>query len=134
MNVVVCITWRLVSIWLHILALLLCESYIVSFIILLHQFWRNQFLSKVKCQFLNESCQMGKYHCVSYPLRVNNRVDYPFELVHSDTKEPCSLSSLGFRHFIIFVKIFLVLHTFSRVTWLYLMKHHSEAPSNFQTF
>jgi len=37
-------------------------------------------LSSIEC----ESCQTGKHHRVPYSLRVNKRVDHPFELVHSD--------------------------------------------------
>lgn len=31
-----------------------------------------------------ESCQMGKHHCVPFPLCINKRVHHPFELVHYD--------------------------------------------------
>jgi len=54
---------------------------------------------------------------MSYPLRVNKRIDGLFDLVHSDVCRPCLVSSkLDFRHFITFVD------DYSRVTWLYLIK------------
>jgi len=54
---------------------------------------------------------MGKHYRVPYPLRVNKRVDHPFELVHLDIWGPCLVSStLDFKYFIIFVD------DFSRVT------------------
>ena len=70
-------------------------------------------MSSLEC----ELSQMGKHHHVPYLLRVNKRVDHPFELVHSDIWGPCPFSlTLDFKYFIIFVD------DFSRVTWLYLMK------------
>jgi len=63
-----------------------------------------------------ESCQLGKHHRVSYPNRVNKRVNYPFDLVHSNVEGPCSIKSkVVFKYFIIFVEDFLC------VTWLFLI-------------
>jgi len=54
---------------------------------------------------------MGKHHRMPYQLKVDKRVDYPFELVHSNIWRPCSVgSTLGFKYFIIFMD------DFSRVT------------------
>ena len=52
--------------------------------------------------------------------RVDKRASAPFELVHYDVWGPCPVLSSGFKYFVIFV------NDFSRVTWLYLMKIHSE--------
>ena len=37
-------------------------------------------VSSLEC----ESCQLGKHHRLSYPNRVNKKVDKPFDLVHSN--------------------------------------------------
>ena len=53
--------------------------------------------------------------------RVNKRASAPFELVHYDVWGPCPiLSATGFKYFATFVNYF------SHVTWIYLMKSHSE--------
>ena len=60
---------------------------------------------------------MGKYHRMSYPLRVHKRVDRLFDLVRSVAWGLGHVSlKLGFRYFIIFVD------DYSRITWLYSMK------------
>jgi len=46
-----------------------------------------------------EPLQLDKHHCMSYPLRVNMRVDKPFDFVHSDVWRLCLVSSkLDFRY------------------------------------
>jgi transposase InsO family protein len=53
----------------------------------------------------------------------------PFDLVHSDV---CSLSPFvskgGYKYYIIFID------DFSRHTWIYFMKHHSETLSMYKNF
>ena len=92
-------------------------------------------LKKVYHQFssqssLNcESCQYAKFHHVHLSPRVNKRASAPFELVHSDVWGHCPIMSLsGFKDFVTFID------DFSRVTWLYLMKSHSEVFSHFSPF
>ena len=76
-----------------------------------------------------ESCQFVKHHRLSYSPRVNKRASAPFELVHSDVWGPCPVvSPTGFRYFVTFVR------DYSRATWLYLMKNHSELFSHFRAF
>ena len=61
--------------------------------------------------------------------RVNKQASAPFELIHSDIWGPCSvMSPTGFKYFVTFVD------DFSRMTWLYLMKSHSELFSHFTAF
>ena len=61
--------------------------------------------------------------------RVNKRPSTPFELVHSDVLGPCPIMSpTGFKYFVTFIDYF------SYVTWLYLMKSHSELFSHFSVF
>ena len=57
-------------------------------------------LSSLDC----ESCQFSKHHHLSSRPRVNKRVGFPFELVHSDVWGPCPIvSPTGFRYFVTFV-------------------------------
>ena len=54
------------------------------------------------------------------------RASAPFELVHYDVWGPCPI--LWFKYFVTFVD------DFSRVSWLYLIKSHSELFSHFSAF
>ena len=59
-------------------------------------------------------------------LRFKKRASALFVLVHSDVWGPCLVMSLtGFKYFIIIVD------DISHVTWIYLMKIHSELFSHF---
>ncbi|KAK2970814.1 hypothetical protein RJ640_010086 [Escallonia rubra] len=82
-------------------------------------------ISSVDC----ESCHFAKHHRSSLSPRVNKRVEFAFELVHSDVWGPCPvLSKSGFRYFVTFVD------DFSRMTWIYFMKNHSEVFAHFSAF
>ena len=92
-------------------------------------------LKKLYCQFSSHSslncelCQYAKLHCVHLSPKVKKRASAPFELVHSDVWGPRIVMSLtGFKYFVTFVD------DFSRITWLYLMKCHSELFSHFSAF
>jgi transposase InsO family protein len=80
--------------------------------------------SSVPC----EACQLSKHHRVPFPSRVVRRVSSPFELIHFDVWGPINLESNKFHYFVTFVD------DFSRMTWLFLMKNHSELFSIFQVF
>ena len=61
--------------------------------------------------------------------RVNKRASTSFESVHSNVRGPCSILSLTrFKYFVTFVD------DFSRVTWFYLIKSHSELFPHFSAF
>lgn len=61
--------------------------------------------------------------------RVNNHVESPFSLVHTDVWGPSRVgSTLGFKYFVTFID------NYSRSTWLFLMKHRSELFSIFKEF
>jgi len=76
-----------------------------------------------------ESCQFAKHHRLHSHPRVNKRASFPFELVHSDVWDPCLVpSKTRFKYLVTFVA------DYSRVTWLYLMKSHSELFSHFYAF
>ncbi|KAK2972307.1 hypothetical protein RJ640_014365 [Escallonia rubra] len=82
-------------------------------------------ISSVDC----ESCHFAKHHRSSLSPRVNKRVEFAFELVHSDVWGPCPiLSKSGFRYFVTFVD------DFSRMTWIYFMKNRSEVFAHFSAF
>ncbi|KAK2993459.1 hypothetical protein RJ640_005153 [Escallonia rubra] len=82
-------------------------------------------ISSVDC----ESCHFAKHHRSSLSPRVNKRVEFAFELVHSDVWGPCPiLSKAGFRYFVTFVD------DFSRMTWIYFMKNRSEVFAHFSAF
>ena len=92
-------------------------------------------LKKLCPQFHNlkslhcESCQYAKHHRISLSLRVNKRATAPFELIHSNVRGPCPMTSkTGFKYFVIFID------DYSRMTWLYLMKNRSELFSHFCSF
>lgn len=68
---------------LLVLAPLLCEIYMLVWSLLkVLKKLVPELSQEVSLEY--ESCQMGKHHHVPYPLRVNKRVDHPFELVHSN--------------------------------------------------
>jgi len=76
-----------------------------------------------------ESCQLGKHIRSSFPSSVAQRSSSPFALVHSDIWGPSRIkSNLGFQYFVTFVD------DYSRCTWVFLMKNHSELFSIFQIF
>jgi len=82
-------------------------------------------VSSLEC----ESCQLEQCYHVSYPNRVNKRVDKAFDLVHSDVWGPYpSPSKLRFRYFVSFI------YDYSRVTWIYLLKSQFEVFFIFKIF
>ena len=76
-----------------------------------------------------ESCQLGKHNCSSFPRSVAHSASSPFALVHSNIWGHSHVaSSLGFQYFVTFID------DYSRCTWLFLMKSHSELFHIFQYF
>ncbi|XP_022030400.1 uncharacterized protein LOC110931309 [Helianthus annuus] len=85
------------------------------------------FLNKstdMKC----ETCILAKNHRVSFD-QSNTRVKSVFSLIHSDVWGPAPNSDKNrFKYFVSFVD------DFSRMTWVYFMKHKSEVPEKFFMF
>ena len=82
-------------------------------------------LSSLEC----ESCQLGKYTCVSFPQRLESRTKSPFEFVHIDVWDPSRTAfTLDFRYFVTFID-----DSFP-CTWPFLMKSQIELFSIFQKF
>jgi len=72
----------------------------------------------IKC----ETCIRAKNHRVTFPPN-NNRVNSTFSLVHSDVWGPAPNSHNNqFQYFLLFVD------DFSRMTWVYFLKHKYEVP------
>ena len=82
-------------------------------------------LSSIKC----ESCQLGKHTRVPFPRHLDQRIKFPFELVHTDVWGPSRTeSTLGLRYFVTFI------NDYSRCTWLFLIKNRAKLFSIFQKF
>ena len=82
-------------------------------------------LSSIEC----ESCQLRKHTRVSFPKRLDQRTNSPFELVHTNIWGPSQdESTLRFWYFVTFID------DYSRCTWLFLMKTRTELFSIFQKF
>ena len=74
------------------------------------------------------ACQFGKQTRLPFPKR--GRVTYnPLEIVHADVWGPCQNTSIGgCQYYITFID------NFTRMTWVYFMKHKSEALEKFIEF
>ncbi|RYR09906.1 hypothetical protein Ahy_B05g078340 [Arachis hypogaea] len=78
----------------------------------------------IKC----ETCIQAKNHRVTF-FPSNTRVNSVFSLVHSDVWGPAPNSHNNqFQYFVLFVD------DFSRMTWVYFLKHKSEVPDKFYAF
>ena len=74
-----------------------------------------------------EVCHLSKFARLPFNSSVS-RACKPFEIVHSDIWGPILESFDGFRYFVTFID------DFTRITWLYLLKHKSETFNAFTDF
>lgn len=78
---------------------------------------------------LCKSCILSKQHVAAYPTVGGTRATHLLELVHSDICGPLSIPSLGgARYFLLFID------DYSRYSWIYTLKHKSEAFESFKEF
>ena len=76
-----------------------------------------------------EACIFGKQHRDTFPIGKFYRARTLLEIVHSDICVPMQTSSIGgCKFFLTFID------DYSRKTWVYLLKHKSDAFSYFQQF
>ena len=76
-----------------------------------------------------EPCQLGKQHRESFPSQSLWRAEKKLELIHTDVCGPMQGPSLNNnRYFILFID------DFTRMTWVYFMRHKSEVSSIFKRF
>jgi hypothetical protein len=76
-----------------------------------------------------EGCIFGKQHRESFPVGKSYREKDPLEIVHSDICRPMQTPSIGgSTYFLTFID------DFSRKTWIYFLKHKSDALGCFQQF
>ena len=80
----------------------------------------------------NRVCEgfiFGKQHRETFPVGKSYRARSPLEIVHSDICGPMQTTSIGgCKYFLTFID------DYSRKTWVYFLKHKSDAFSCFQQF
>ena len=76
-----------------------------------------------------EGCIFCKQHKETFPVIKSYRACTPLEIIHSHICGPMQTSSIGgCKYFLTFID------DYSRKTWVYFMKHKSDAFSYFQQF
>ena len=77
-----------------------------------------------------EGCIFGKQHRETFPVGKSYRARAPLEIIHSDIFGPMQTPSivLGCTYFLTFID------DFTRKTWIYFLKHKSDAFGCFQQF
>ena len=80
-------------------------------------------------EFHCESCELGKHHRSSYPLRIGPPTHRPFDLVHCDVWGPAPHTSpTGGKYYMVFVD------DYTRASWTYILKSRKEVLSRIQHF
>jgi transposase InsO family protein len=81
-----------------------------------------------KSRLVCDTCELGKHTRSIYP-SIGLRSCEPFILIHSDVSGPCSVTSVsGAKWFVTFIDCY------TRMTWIYMVKHKSEVLQCFQDF
>ena len=74
-----------------------------------------------------EGCIFGKKHRDTFPVGKSYRARTPLEIVRSDIFGPMQTTSIGgYKYFLAFID------DYSRKTWVYFLKHKSDAFGSFQ--
>jgi hypothetical protein len=82
-----------------------------------------------KLERICDGCIFGKQHRESFPVGKSYREKTPLEIVHLDNCGPMQTPSIGgSTYFLTFID------DFSRKTWIYFLKHKSDALGCFQKF
>ena len=82
-----------------------------------------------KPEIFCEGCIFGKKHRENFPVEKSYRAHTPLEIVHFDIYGPMQTSSTGrCNYFLTFID------EFTRKTWVYFLKHKSDAFGCFQQF
>ena len=86
-------------------------------------------LGKVKSESVScLSCQLGKQPALSFN-KSDSISSTPFDLIHSDVWGPSPHNTMGgSKYFVVFI------YDYTRFTWIYLMKNHSELPQLYYNF
>ena len=86
-------------------------------------------LLKFDREHLCAACEMGKQSCQSHPSIINTKVVEPLKLLHIDLCGPSSIESIGGNKYIL-----VIVDDFSRFTWVFFLKHKSEATPKLKIF
>jgi transposase InsO family protein len=94
----------------------------------LNRLYLSMFKGVDKSRLVCDPCELGKHTRSIYPC-IGLRSYEPFVLIHSNVWVPCSVSSVsGAKWFVTFIDCY------TRMTWIYMLKHKSEVFSCFQDF
>ena len=80
-----------------------------------------------KRKLMCDACEFGKHTRASY-ISKGHRSTMPFILVHSNVWTSHMVSISGMKYFVTFIDCY------SRMTWVYLMRHRSEVLKCFKDF
>jgi len=84
---------------------------------------------KFEKDHLCASCELGKKSRKSHPTIINTNIAEPLELLHTDLCGPSAIESVAGNKYIL-----VVVDDFSRFTWVFFLKHKSEATSHLINF
>jgi histone deacetylase 1/2 len=77
--------------------------------------------------YICDACQLGKSHQLPYPISTS-RSTVPLEQIFSDVWGPAPLSAGKHAYYVSFID------NFSKFTWIYLLKSHSDVYQAFLNF
>jgi len=106
--------------------LLHCRMGHISFDVMSRMF-PNEMCKVDKRKLVCDACEFGKHTRTSY-VSSGLRSVSPFILIHSDVWTSPLISASGMKYFVTFIDCY------SRMTWLYLMKHKKEVLKCFKDF
>ena len=85
--------------------------------------------TSIESSFHCKGCKLGKQIQLPYFSNASSSSFRPFGLIHLDVWGPAPFATKGgHKYYVIFI------NDHSRYTWVYLMKHHSQLCSIYQTF